>query len=64
MALPSSPCPRCSSNRLSVVYLDAEGRMIGGQRHCPDCGPRQAELVVPPAARAKARDRLLERKAS
>ncbi|MFN2451733.1 MAG: hypothetical protein ABR541_05210 [Candidatus Dormibacteria bacterium] len=64
MALPSSPCPRCSSARLSVVYLDAAGRLIGGQRHCPDCGPRQAELVIPPAVKVKNRDRLLERKAS
>ena len=55
------PCPRCSAARLSVIYFDAEGRPLGGHLHCPECGPRHAERLVPAP---DVRDGLLERKAS
>ncbi len=60
MATPD-PCPRCSSPRLSVIYYDADGNLIGGRLECTDCGPRQAvELVISEDVRAQ----LLKRKAS
>ena len=57
-----SPCPRCQAQRLAVVYYDAEGRPVGGQLHCPDCGARHSARLVP--ADDAARSELLERKAS
>ena len=58
-----SPCPRCQAQRLAVVYYDAEGRPLGGQLHCPDCGARHSARLVPPAGEVS-RSELLERKAS
>lgn len=57
----ASPCPRCESQRLSVIYYDGDGDPIGGLSQCTDCGPRHAEHVV--FKKAKRRE-LLERKAS
>lgn len=56
-------CPRCSAARLSVVYFDAAGQPIGGHLHCPDCGPRHNQQLVPRTVRG-VQGRLLERKAS
>lgn len=58
------PCPRCNSARLSVVYFDAEGRLLDGHLHCPDCGPRHNEQMSTEAGADRVRQDLLERKAS
>lgn len=62
MNLPT-PCPRCNSQRLGVLYCDAEGDPVGGQYQCTDCGPRHAEALEF-KKNGRRRDRLLERKAS
>lgn len=61
-----SPCPRCQAPRLAVIYYNAEGRVVGGHLHCPDCGARHADRLVPTTAAAagEARAELLRRKAS
>ena len=58
----SAQCPRCAADRLSVVYYDAEGNVIGGHSQCPDCGPRHAQELTSPTQSAV--PALLERKAS
>ena len=60
---PPIPCPRCSAPRLTVIYYDGDGNLIGGRLECTDCGPRQAEELVP-AGTADVRAQLLKRKAS
>lgn len=57
-------CPRCSSGRLSVLYFDAAGKPIGGHLHCPVCGPRHNQELVPSADKRGVRGELLQRKAS
>ena len=61
MAQPDQ-CPRCHADRLSVVYYDSKGMLLGGHSQCTECGPRSAETVLPPSA--DVRKKLLERKAS
>lgn len=60
MAAPDT-CPRCSSDRLAVIYYDAAGQPIGGHRQCTDCGPRHSELIE---LTPELSEKLLERKAS
>lgn len=55
-------CPRCESDRLAIVYYDAEGSVIGGHSQCPECGPRHAEPI--PTDKKPVRRALMERKAS
>ena len=55
-------CPRCSADRLSVIYYNAKGLPLGGHSQCTECGPRSVEVVALPAA--DVRKKLLERKAS
>lgn len=43
----TEPCPRCRSERLSVIYYDAAGAVIGGSTMCTSCGPRHAVRLVP-----------------
>ena len=58
-----APCPRCSApGRLSVVYYDASGNIVGGHCQCPDCGPRHAEPIR--LRRRPVSKKLLEKKAS
>lgn len=57
-------CPRCSATRLSVLYFDADGRPVGGHLHCPDCGPRHNQQLLPSDPKQGVRGELLERKAS
>jgi transcription elongation factor Elf1 len=59
-----SPCPRCSTTRLAVVYFDADGQQIGGHLHCPECGARHAAQLAAEGKRGRVRAELLERKAS
>jgi len=59
----TAPCPRCHSPRLSVVYYDAEGRPLGGQVQCGECGSRHSARLIPLRDSQKQRE-LLERKAS
>ena len=62
MATPN-PCPRCGSPRLTIIYYDGDGNLIGGRLECTDCGPRQAEELVP-AGSGDVHAQLLKRKAS
>jgi hypothetical protein len=62
MATPN-PCPRCSAPRLTIIYYDGDGNVIGGRLECTDCGPRQAEELVP-AGGGDVHAQLLKRKAS
>lgn len=55
-------CPRCQSDRLAVVYYDADGKPVGGHSQCTECGPRHA--VDLPFDESATRSPLLERKAS
>ena len=43
----SSSCPRCRAPRLAVIYYDVEGKPIGGQVHCADCGSRHSARLTP-----------------
>ena len=62
MATPN-PCPRCGSPRLTIIYYDGDGNLIGGRLECTACGPRQAEELVH-AGSDDVRAQLLKRKAS
>jgi hypothetical protein len=55
-------CPRCASQRLTVIYYDASGQPVGGLNQCTECGPRHAVKLVP--APTRKRNQLLDRKAS
>ena len=58
-------CPYCHSDRLAVLYYDAQGNPIGGHSQCTECGPREAVPIPSEDELRTARQReLLEKKAS
>jgi len=45
----AQPVPRCSAPRLTIIYYDGDGNVIGAGSSAPTAA-RQAEELVPPAA--------------